>query len=222
MGQEKPHVSQDMDARERLLNSALRLAVTDGWRATPLAAIAADADVPLPDAYAAFPTRLAILCGLLRRTDRRVLEDGPADRADRPKDRLFEILMRRFDAMTADKAGAEAIMRDLPFDPLTSLMLAPGFANSMSWMLEAAGLSPNGIGGTLRVKGLALVYLATFRVWLDDDSVDMAKTMAALDRYLNRAESIAGCLPTRSRRGGREDKPSDQRPEPDSPPAAVI
>lgn len=215
-------MSPDTDSRERLLNSALRLAATDGWRSTSLAAIAADADVALADAYGAYPTRLAILCGLLGRTDRRVLESGAADAADTPRDRLFDVLMRRFDAMAADKAGVETIMRDLPFDPLTSLMLAPGFANSMSWMLEAAGISPNGLGGALRVKGLALVYLATVRVWLDDDSADMAKTMAALDRYLHRAESIAHRLPTRSRRDDLAGDRSDLRPEPDSPPAAVI
>lgn len=216
-------MSPDMDARERLLDSALRLAADGGWRSTALAAIAADANVSLADAYAAFPTRLAILCGLLNRTVRRMLEDGPADPADSPRDRLFDVVMRRFDAMSADKAGVEAIVRDLPQDPLTSLMLAPGFANSLSWMLEASGISPNGIGGSLRVKGLAFVYLATFRVWLEDDSLDMAKTMAALDRYLRRAEVIADRLPTRSRRGRdpERDRPAPP-PETDAPPAAVI
>ena len=60
-------------------------------------------------------------------------------------------------------------------------------------MLEAAGLSSSGLIGALRAKGLALVYGEAFRVWLGDDSKDMAKTMAALDRALRRAERIV-CL----------------------------
>lgn len=190
---------EDDDVRGRLLRSALTLAAAGGWHSASLAAVAADAGVSLGDAHAAFPTRLALLGGLLSRTDRQVLADGPADIDDAPRDRLFDILMRRFDALAADGEGMRAIVRDMPGDPLNALLLAPCFAASMAWMLEAAGLPATGIGGSLRVKGLAIVYLTTLRTWLDDDSIDMAKTMAALDRNLQRADSVARRLPLRSR-----------------------
>lgn len=186
---------QERDVRERLMRSALALAGGSGWEAASFAAFATRADVTLIEAYTAFPTRFALLVGLLARTDRQVLKDGPADADDSPRDRLFDILMRRFDALAADRDGVVAIVRALPGDPLTALMLAPGFAASMSWMLEAAGISTAGLLGSLRVKGLAVVYLATLRTWLDDDSMDMAKTMAALDRNLQRADSLAQRLP---------------------------
>ena len=183
------------DVRERLLRAALEIAGEAGWPAASLMAIAARADVPLVEAYAAFPSRLALLSGLLARTDRQVLQDGPADSDENPRDRLFDILMRRFDALAAERHGVVAIVRALPGDPLSALMLAPGFATSMAWMLESAGLSTTGLIGALRVKGLGLVYLATLRAWLEDDSIDMAKTMAALDRNLQRADSLARRLP---------------------------
>jgi len=41
----------------------------------------------------------------------------------------------------------------------------------------------------LRSKGLLAIWLATLKVWLEDDSPDLAPTMAALDRNLRRAES---------------------------------
>lgn len=188
-------LDDDPDIRERLLRAALALAEEDGWGAASLGAIAARAGVPLVDAYSAFPTRIALLVGLLARTDRHVLEDGPADDDDNPRDRLFDIVMRRFDALAAERSGVVAIVRALPGDPLAALMLAPSFAASMAWMLEAAGLSTTGVAGALRVKGIGVVYLATLRTWLEDDSIDMAKTMAALDRNLHRAESWARRLP---------------------------
>ncbi len=210
---------EDNDVRERLLRSALTLAAAGGWRSTSLATVAAGADVPLAEAYAVFPTRLSILSGLLGRTDKRVLADGPADVDDAPRDRLFDILMRRFDALEADREGMRAIVRDMPGDPLNALLLAPCFAASMAWMLEAAGMPATGIGGSLRVKGLAVVYLATLRTWLDDDSIDMAKTMAALDRNLQRANSLARRLPLRSRHRPVGDlSPSSQ---PAAPPEAA-
>ncbi len=45
-----------------------------------------------------------------------------------------------------------------------------------------------------RTKGLALIYFNAFRVWLDDDTPDMARTMAALDRGLARAEWLMGVV----------------------------
>lgn len=202
------------DVRERLLHSALSLAAAGGWPSASLAAVAKDAGVSLADAYAQFPTRLSILGGLLGRTDRKVLADGPADLDDAPRDRLFDILMRRFDALAADREGMRAIVRDMPGDPLNALLLAPCFAASMAWMLEAAGLPSTGVGGSLRVKGLAVVYLATLRIWLDDDSIDMAKTMAALDRNLQRADAFARRLPLRSRH-----RPVGDVSPPDAPPS---
>ena len=58
-------------------------------------------------------------------------------------------------------------------------------------MLEAAGISASGPFGLLRTKGLLAVWLAALRVWLADDSNDLSRTMAALDRYLRRAERLA-------------------------------
>ena len=52
-------------------------------------------------------------------------------------------------------------------------------------------LSAGGLRGALRIKALGLVYLATLRVWLRDDSPDMAPTMAALDRHLRRLDGLA-------------------------------
>ena len=57
----------------------------------------------------------------------------------------------------------------------------------------------------VRTKGLALIYLASLRIWLRDESTDMAKTMASLDGYLRRVESIAGRM---TGRGGTEAEPA--------------
>jgi hypothetical protein len=69
----------------------------------------------------------------------------------------------------------------------------------MALMLEAAGVSSSGIAGALRTKGLGAIYLATMRDWFRDDSTDKARTMAALDARLRRAESWARRLDRRAR-----------------------
>ena len=54
----------------------------------------------LAAAYEAYPSKAAILTGIGRDIDARLfasLEDDPLDGS--PKDRLFDLLMRRFDAL---------------------------------------------------------------------------------------------------------------------------
>ena len=64
----------------------------------------------------------------------------------------------------------------------------------MAWMLEAAGISAAGGRGAWRVRLLAALYLSVFRIFLDDDSTDLAKTMAALDQRLRRGRSWLGMV----------------------------
>jgi hypothetical protein len=64
----------------------------------------------------------------------------------------------------------------------------------MAITLEAAGFSTTGCRGVLRLKGLSAIYLSTMRVWLRDDSDDMARTMAHLDKQLSRVDSLIGRL----------------------------
>ena len=85
-------------------------------------------------------------------------------------------------------------------DPAAALCGAFTLRRSMTAMLEAARIGASGLPGVLRVKGLAAVHMSVLRVWLDDDSEDMAKTMAALDKRLRRAESLV--MLCRRRRGG--------------------
>jgi len=184
-------VARKKDVSERMLDAALALAAKQGWRDLSLAAIAGEAGANLAEAQAAFPSRSCLLAALLARTDREVLAAGLADEGDSVRDRLFDVLMRRFDALQPHKDGIAAILRDLPADPLGMLVAAPRLLNSMAWMLEAAGVRASGPFGLARAKGLAIVYLATLRVWLRDDTEDMAPTMAALDRALRRAGQVA-------------------------------
>jgi hypothetical protein len=88
---------------------------------------------------------------------------------------VFDLLMRRFDALTPYRAAIEVLRRELPADPLAALAAGAGLLRSMRWMLEAAGISGEGIGGMVAVKLTAAAYLATARVWVRDESPDLAR-----------------------------------------------
>jgi AcrR family transcriptional regulator len=158
-----------------------------------LADIAAEAGLPILGVYRLYSSKPAILCAFFRRVDEAVLA-APLDSEpdERPRDRVFDLLMRRFDALTPYRAALEVLGRELPTDPLAALAAGAGLLRSMRWMLEAAGISGEGLGGVLAVKLTAAAYLATLRVWLRDESPDLAPTMAALDRRLRGIERWYG------------------------------
>lgn len=201
-------MARKKDASERLIEAALSLAASTGWRSLSMAEVADQAGVSLADTYALYPSKMALLEGLIEQLDIMVLKEASPDPAEPVRDRLFEVLMRRFDLMVPHRQAVAAILRDLPGDPLCALVAVPRTAISVAWMLEAAGVPANGLIGAVRIKGLALIYCCTLKTWLQDDSPDMARTMATLDRGLRRAENLMRVVPLggfegrRARAGG--------------------
>ena len=195
---------------DRLINAALRLTAQHGWRGLSMAAIAAEAGLPILALYRIFPSKPALLCAFSRRIDETVLAapldlDSPgADPDERPRDRVFDLLMRRFDALRPHRDAIDVLGRELPGDPVSALALGAALLRSILRMLEAAGIATDGLRGAVAVNLTAGAYAATLRVWLRDDTPDLAPTMAALDRRLRGIERWLG-RPRRRRRetGGR-------------------
>jgi AcrR family transcriptional regulator len=187
------------DPGMHVIQAALQLAAERGWANLALADIAAAAELPLADLYASYPSKTAILVALSRQIDRQVLAGLETGADESTRDRLFDLIMKRFDALAPHREGLSAVARDAGRDPLAALCGLGHLARSMALMLEAAGVSSSGLAGALRTKCLGAIYLATMRDWFRDDSADKARTMAALDARLRRAESWAGRFARRAR-----------------------
>jgi len=209
----RPAASSEAGNRERVHAAALDLAVERGWHNVSLGDIAERSGLSLGEVHAVAPSRTAIVTGVMAEIDEQSLRGGAPDAEDSPRERLFELLMRRFDALAARRDGIVALTRGCRDEPLTFLCAAPGALRSMSLMLEMAGIASGGLRGMLRAQGLAAITAAAFRVWLRDDSPDMAKTMAAVDKGLARAEDW-----TRRLHGLR--RPASTRAEEGEAPAA--
>jgi AcrR family transcriptional regulator len=183
------HAASPGDTKSKLIAAALDLAASKGWRDLGMGEIAQAAGVSLGDAFAAFRTKTALLAGLSHQTSETVLSGGDAE--GNPREKLFELMMRRFDALKGRRAALKAILRGGVGDP-AAICGVPATLNAMAWMLEGAGFSAQGWRGRARCVALTGTYAATFRTFLDDDSDDLAKTMAALDRRLKAGPFGAG------------------------------
>jgi AcrR family transcriptional regulator len=174
---------------DRIIDAALARIPIEGWRGLSLASIAAASGLPILRVYRNFPSKQAILGAFFRRIDEAVLAEPPtAEEGERARDRLFDLMMRRFDALRPYKPALERLRRELPADPVSTLVAAVALLRSMRWMHEAADITTGGIRGALAIKLTSAAYVATMSVWQRDDSTDLGRTMAALDARLRRVE----------------------------------
>ena len=195
----------DAEFDRALIASAFNLAAERGWHRTSIASAARNAGLALARARLRFPNRAVLLMRFGRMADAAALT-GVSDEGSR-RDRLFDLLMRRIDALQQHRAGVLALLRALPMDPCLTLLLAAANLRSMRWMLEGAGISAVGPLGTLRAKGLLAVWIWTLRAWQRDGSDDLSATMAALDQALSRAEDAMRWL------GRRREGPPQEAPD---------
>lgn len=190
----KKRTSKSKDTRstsERMIDAALELAATERWRDISLAKIAAHAGVPIGDALLNHSSKLDILIAISDRIDVTVmlsLEDDPLDGTT--KDKLFDVLMRRFDVMADHRAAMASITSDLRCDPISAACLGKRFLKSMSLSLEAAGVSTAGCSGVIKTKVLGAIHLNAFKTWLKDEDEGLSRTMSTLDKDLGRAENF--------------------------------
>ncbi|MBM3509562.1 MAG: TetR family transcriptional regulator [Alphaproteobacteria bacterium] len=200
----RPRPKAATDPRTRIVDAALELVPVHGWSGLTLARVARATGHSLAELYNFFPTKTALLGAFLDRIDRAMVAGAGADEDESPRDRLFAVMMARFDALKPHKDAVRRIVQDLVRDPAAAVSTGCRLRRSLALMLEAAAIPSGGLFGALRLEGLGLIHLSVLRVWLGDDSDDAAKTMAALDRALGRAEAAIGWCRGARQRGDTE------------------
>jgi AcrR family transcriptional regulator len=206
--------------RDKAVAAFLSLLAEQPFEQIGMAQIATDAKLSLADLRAEFASTLAILAAHIKEVDRQVLAAADKDMDEEsPRERLFDVLMRRLDILEPHKEAVRSLVRSASRNPGLALALNGLSVRSQQWMLTAAGITAAGPKGVLRAQGLALLYANVLRTWVNDDDEGHARTLAALDRELARGQRFAGLLdelckiperacaltrPRRSTRRGRE------------------
>ena len=176
-----------LSPKDAIIEALLELAGERTWDDITISDIATRANLSLADFRDAFPSKGAVLAGFARKIDRVVLDGTTDDLMGEPaKERLFDVLMRRLDAMTPYKLGLEGIAEWVQRAPMAAVAINRLEVNSMRFMLEAAGIDPEGPVGAVKLQGLALVWQRVLRTWFRDDDPGLAQTMALLDKELTR------------------------------------
>jgi AcrR family transcriptional regulator len=177
----EPPRKNKMPPKDAVIEALLELAGERVWDDITISDIAARANLSLADFRDLYPSKGAVLGGFARKIDRIVLEGTNNDLLGEPaKERLFDVLMRRLDALAPYKLGW------LSRSPLSAASVNRLEVNSMRFMLEAAGIEAEGALGAIKIQGLVLLWGRVMRSWFRDDDPSLSSTMALLDKELTR------------------------------------
>ncbi len=196
MASEAKSEAKAADPRGKIVDALMKLAGERRFEDIAIRDICKEAGVTLADFRESFASKGAALVAFSRRIDRAVLTQGSDELADEsPRERLFDILMRRLEAMAPYREGLRETRAWLRRDLSAALAMNQVLLGSMRFMLEAADVEiEDGAAGAIKLQGLALAWARIVAIWLDDDDPGLSKTMAELDRELTRGESATAAV----------------------------
>jgi AcrR family transcriptional regulator len=181
--------------REKIIAAFIALLAEKPIEQIGFAEIAKGAGVSLQQLRGEFSSTLAIFAAHVKAIDRAVLAEDFSDMAEEPpRERLFDVLMRRLEVMAPYRAAVRSLLRSAGRNPPLALALNGLAVRSQQWMLAAAEIDAPGPSGMVRAQGLALLFSAVLRTWVRDHDPGLARTMAALDRALARGQRFIGLL----------------------------
>ena len=184
-----------------MLDAWLEVIARDGWADARLGTVAELTGVDAATVVETLPDRWSALRQYGERLDRAALAEAGTEAAMTTRDRLFAMLMERFDAAQRQRAAAQVLAAAARRDPGLAAFMLVTLGLSIARIADAAGVQTTGWLGPARVQALTLLSLQVSRTWLEDDSADLSATMKMLDSRLARAENFAGYFERKVDRG---------------------
>src|SRR3954454_8697782 len=181
--------------RDKIVAAFMALLAEKRFEEIGFGEIASRSGLTLANCRAEFGSTLAIYAAHVKDLDRKVLAGASGDMAEEPpRERLFDVLMRRIEAMAPYREATRSLLKSVSRNPPLALALNGFAARSQTWMLTAADIDAAGPRGMIRAQGLAMLFASVLRTWIDDEDEGLARTLAALDRSLARGQRWSGML----------------------------
>lgn len=162
--------------REEILKAAFDLIQQRGWEGWVLSELVSTLETP--DSLVAL---LESYIGekLENSLDFQALQQVP------PKERLFEIILMRFEYLMPYKEGLKVLSDQLWQYPKVALNVACLQQKIAATLLKLAHIQITGSLGYAKEKTVMGIYLLTFHKWLQDETLTLESTMAFLDQALS-------------------------------------
>ena len=163
-----------------------------GWEKFSLEKLSTKEKIPINDLKVFFKCKNSIVDKFSRMIDKKIESKLRIDdfKDSSKKDILFELIMMRFDEMEGYKGSLVKILDVSKNKPLLISIITKNVMNTMDFFLELSNSYNNYAFDFLKKNFLFFIYSITFKTWLSDDTEDLSKTMAELDKLLSTAENF--------------------------------
>jgi AcrR family transcriptional regulator len=153
-----------IDSDFSTLETALELAGEHGWQETSLTDIANASGKPLSALYASGGK--SALSKQMEAWGDLAMSAEPSEAEDSPRERLFDVIMRRFEKYETQRAGVLSLMTWRDGSPALRAEILRARARSANWALACAKLDTLGpIEMRMTGLGLGWVISQTTRAW---------------------------------------------------------
>ena len=180
---------------DQIVDAALKLASERGWSDLNLHRVATHLDLPLSEIRSRFRDIDAVANAWFARALASMLELSNAGLPGAtPPDRLHQAIMYWFDALSPhrDVTGQMLQVKLYVSHPHHWVPMIFDLSRLIHWFLDAARIESTGRQRQAAEIGLTLIFLATLRDWLRDQSDAQSRTRTRLRRRLTRADRWLG------------------------------
>ena len=180
------------ETEKKFIKKGFHLINDIGWDKFSLEKLSTKENIPVEDLKDLFKCKYSIVDKFSRMVDKNIesklkIEDF---KDSSKKDILFELIMMRFDEMEEFKGSLAQILDASRNKPLLISIITKNVMNTMDFFLELSDSYNNYAFDFLKKNFLFLIYSITFKTWLSDNTEELSKTMAELDRLLSTAENF--------------------------------
>jgi AcrR family transcriptional regulator len=185
----------DQKQNHIIATAALRLVAARGWKHVTLEQIAKAAKIPVAQIKKRFSDTHAVLPLIVDVISAEAFAAcGKPSRAASMHDRLFDVLMARFERLQAHRKVILSIADAARSDSRMALALILAQIKAMQETQKFCEPKKKNMCASVTSIFLWGIYTTVFRTWQADETIDMARTMAALDRALRYAGKAATLL----------------------------
>ena len=185
-------MNNSIETENKYIKKGFDLINDIGWEEFSLEKLSTKEKIPINDLKVFFKCKNSIVDKFSRMIDKNIesklrIEDF---KDSSKKDILFELIMMRFDEMESFKGSLVKILDVSKNKPLLISIITKNVMNTMDFFLELSNSYNNYAFDILKKNFLFFIYSITFKTWLSDNTEDLSKTMAELDKLLSTAENL--------------------------------
>ena len=186
-------MKKNINKKISYIKLAFKLIEEKGWNDFSLEKLAKEESIKMEDLIFFFKDETKLIESFSEMIDEQVIKEVDLNEFNQNsvKDNIFELIMIRFEMLSPYKKSLDILLKQLKYEPKTLKKLTKKIFNSLDLFLEISNAKSNYVFDFLKLNIMFIIYGYTFKIWLEDDSEDMGKTMAEVDKWLSEAEGYA-------------------------------